>query len=223
MSASRSIGNAVVDGLRVRAANLRESALRRIYDLEDRCFDLRNGIRTRGVVVGADLHTDSPFKQHATAYHAVWTRNIRTLLRECFARGHKPDVFIDVGCGKGKACFYAARTRRFEKLIGFDFDATLIAAAQVNGQAFGDAPIVFAHRDATEFDLPAGRCFIFMFNPFGAEVMRLFLARNAQAIRDKGSVIAYANDAQREVLERFGFECFYRDSLRKLSLWGARA
>ena len=46
---------------------------------------------------------------HATVYHAVWCRNLRELFDDVNKSGIAFQNFIDIGSGKGKACFYAKK------------------------------------------------------------------------------------------------------------------
>lgn len=201
--------------------NTKEAMLRRMCAMEDWWFDMRHGIDTTGVVTWEFLKTDSAYRKDATAYHAAWCRSIRILIRKCAALGIRPEVFIDIGSGKGKPCFYAATIKRFKRIIGLEFDTSLVDQANVfRKKGFTQYPIEFLHADAASYQLgEMPQSLLFMFNPFGAEVMRLFLKNNSDAMRKYRHVIAYSNDMQREVLEEFGMEQLFRDSVRKMSLW----
>jgi hypothetical protein len=61
-----------------------------------------------------------------------------------------------------------------------------------------------------------------MFNPFDAAIMARFLETNRSHFERFGSVIAYANDQQRQTLTDFGFDTVFRDQLRKISLYDFR-
>lgn len=189
------------------------------YAWEDRLFDLRAGIDTRGVINADSLETTSPYKNQATSYQAAWCRNIRRLLNEMRDQGHRPDSFVDVGCGLGKACFYASRWR-FKHIVGVDFDATLVQGALLNRERCRlNVPIEFSVADAASYQVPdyLGSFIAFLFNPFGAEVLRLFLEHN-QARMHNG-LIAYANDKHREVLISAGMKPLFREDARAISLW----
>lgn len=187
------------------------------FGIEDRWFDWRLGIDTRGVVPPAQLgDPHAAAHQHATSYQAVWTRNLRVLLREAARRSHV-EVFIDVGSGKGKACFYAAP--RFRRVIGVEYAGELVAEARRNQQRAGYANVEFVHADAAHYDVPQEPALVFLFNPFDAVTLGHFLERNAARLRASGSLIAYANDLQRQVLEAAGFACVFREPARNISLW----
>jgi SAM-dependent methyltransferase len=110
---------------------------------------------------------------------------------EEFARGfsqlairHEEFTFIDLGSGKGRALLLAAKFP-FRRLIGVEFARELheIAAANVlhYRNPDGKQPQFQLHcMDATEFDFPREPSVVFLYNPFGPEV----IARIAQRLLD---------------------------------------
>lgn len=196
-----------------------ETLRQQLFELEDTFFDAASGIDTRGRIPGENLRTASSFKSHATAYQAVWCRNIRKLLSEAEKHGFNGD-FIDVGCGKGKACFFASRFG-FRTILGIDFDDELIRIAEENRLRFiGDrSNIRFQHSDAAEFLVPESRTVVFMFNPFDAVIMDKFVRNNIDSLRRHRSMIAYANDRESSILQGAGMERVFAEPARKLSLW----
>lgn len=197
-----------------------ERLRRGAFQLEDLLFDVRANIHTRGMIVQDQLHTDSPNKLHATAYHAVWCRNLRKLIMTARTLGYELGSFVDIGCGKGKACFYASRFG-FSRVVGVDFDPRLVEAAEANKAAFRypAEAIEFLVGDAADYLVPEDGALVFMFNPFDASVMERFLERNAARLRASGSVVAYANDGQLAVLAGAGMVALFREPARKISLW----
>lgn len=194
-----------------------EKLKRLAYGLEDRLFDLRHGIDTRGVLPpAAHGDADAQAARHATSYQAVWTRNLRVLLREARRIG-RAETFVDIGSGKGKACIYAAA--HFARVIGVEYAPALVEEARRNSRRAGRTNISFVHADAAEYDLPEEAALVFLFNPFDAVVLGRFLARNVQRIRAHGSVIAYANDLQRDTIAAGGLVCVFREPARGISLW----
>jgi precorrin-6B methylase 2 len=194
-----------------------EKLKRLAYGLEDRLFDLRHGIDTRGVLppaAGGDAQSRAA--SHATSYQAVWTRNLRVLLREA-RKVLRADTFVDVGAGTGKACIYAAP--HFAQVIGVEYAPQLVEEARRNQQRARRDNITFVLADAAEYDLPDAPALVFLFNPFDAVILGRFLARNRERIRAHGSVIAYANDLQRAALADAGFACVFREPARNISLW----
>jgi hypothetical protein len=76
--------------------------------------------------------------------------------------------------------------------------------------------------DAVEFPLPEGPCLAFLFNPFGAPVMRRLLAawrlslRKTLAGRARQLDILYVNNEQERVLEQqAGFERLFLGQVRR--------
>lgn len=193
-----------------------EKFKRLCFTFEDRVFDWWNNIDTRGVAVSSELGLHAQATAHATAYQAVWTRNLRALIRVARHAG-APSAFIDIGAGKGKACIYASR--HFLRVIGVEYSSELVTVARANQQHAGRTNIQFILADATHYDIPDETSMIFLFNPFDSVVLSRFIARNHTRIKKHGSLIAYANDMQRETLVEFGFECIFRDTIRSISLW----
>jgi len=195
---------------------LTEKFIRAFCTIEDYLFDLYTGIDT-----GSNPH-EMASHQFGYGYQAVWIRNVRQLIYKAFSLGETPVAFIDIGCGKGKACFYANTTGKFKHVLGIDVSEVLIDKAHLNLHAFRKGGVQFIQADATEYVLPPVKSFIFMFNPFGEDVMRRFIELNYSVLRDHGSLLAYANDVERAVIEKYGFVSIYRDNKRKLSLYRAR-
>ena len=196
---------------------LAEKIRRTVYGWEDRLFDWRLGIDTGGVIAVADLATgDGEADSHATAYQPVWTRNLRALVRRSRQLADLK-VFLDIGAGKGKACFYASP--RFERVIGVEYSALLVDAAKANLRRARNSNIEFVQADARQYDVPGQACLVFMFNPFDGQTLGQFVARNRAAMQAHGSLLAYANDVHRAVLQESGFSCAFRDARRNISLW----
>jgi SAM-dependent methyltransferase len=191
----------------------------RWFDFEDYLFEKRHRLDLGGVVPVKDLMDDADLPiSHASTYHAVWSRNLRELFREARRTGHHFDNFVDIGSGKGKACFYAHTRQPFRNIVGVEFSSVLVGISRQNQQRFGADNIAFVNADATGFNLPAGNNIVFMFNPFDDVILERFIKHNLDHFRQHRSVIAYANDVQRMTLAKFGFEILYRNQERKISL-----
>jgi len=191
----------------------------KFYDLEDAVFERKHGLNLNGVIPRDGLVAEHvPSVSHASAYQAVWCRHLRELFREARKTGDKFEYFIDVGSGKGKACFFASQAGMFDKVIGVEFSAPLVEIAQANLARFGKSNIAFLNTDATHYDLPAGRSLVFLFNPFDDVILERFISNNIELFRKHRSVIAYSNDVQRATLTRLGFETIFRNPTAKNSL-----
>ena len=189
-------------------------------------FDLEFGVRTSGLVAGRHLRIGRPHDRHITAYYAIAPSVFHGLLvrwRRC--RPIEPldaYTFIDLGAGMGRALLLASQYP-FRAIAGVELHPTLARIARRNlalWRASGHTrpPMRFYCRDATAFPLPSGPCLVFLFNPFGAPVLRRLvrlwkqkLARNAGPID-----ILYVNDEQRDVLScESGFERLFRGQIRR--------
>ena len=174
-------------------------------------FDLEFGVRTSGLVAGRHLKSGHGADRHNTAYFGV----APSVFREMVVRWRrlKPGVgideyaFVDLGAGMGRAMLLAAEFP-FRAVVGVELNPTLarigrknMALWRASGRA--KAPIRMVCGDAAEFELPAGPCVVFMFNPFGAPVMKRLLAtwRRALAGREDRVDILYVNDEQERVLK----------------------
>jgi SAM-dependent methyltransferase len=136
--------------------------------------------------------------------------------------------FLDVGAGMGRAVLLAAELP-FRQVLGVELNPTLARIARRNltvWRATGRAraPMRVVCGDAVEFRLPPGPCLAFLFNPFGAPVMRRLLTAWSNTLRGYAGIsdshpsrkdqdaarvghpapldILYVNNEQESVLER---------------------
>jgi SAM-dependent methyltransferase len=81
------------------------------------------------------------------------------------------DVFVDLGCGKGRVVFWVA-LQKIKKAVGVEINKNLIEIARDNllKLKLRNSPIDFVQADVVNFDLREGTVF-FMFNPFGLETL----------------------------------------------------
>jgi len=187
--------------------------------IEDKLFEKWHGLDCSGFIDRHELETNySSALEHSRAYEAVTCVAIRELLEEAKKTGIVFDHFIDLGSGKGKACFYAAANYRFRRLIGVEFSAPLVRAADHNIRKFGAENICFVNADAAGFSLPAGDNLVYLFNPFGEAILHEFLKNNMDRFRQSRSIIAYANDKHRLCLAKAGFVTLFRNQDSQSSL-----
>jgi cyclopropane fatty-acyl-phospholipid synthase-like methyltransferase len=87
------------------------------------------------------------------------------------------DTFVDIGSGKGRALL-AATLYKPARIIGVELNPALCAEATQNISHLKKphSPIDIQNISATDFDATAGTVF-YLFNPFGDETLRLFLAQ----------------------------------------------
>jgi hypothetical protein len=189
-------------------------------------FDLEYGVRTSGLVAGRHLLAGHRHDRHATAYYAVAPSVFQSMLnRWQRLRPIQPIdqfTFIDIGAGMGRAMLLAA-AYSFRAVIGVELNSTLartgrrnMALWRASGRAH--APMRMLCRDVIEFNLPPGPCLVFLFNPFGAPVLRRMLNRWSHSIdRRPGQLdILYVNNEQENVLEqRAGFKRLFNGKVRR--------
>ena len=196
----------------------------RLVPLSNRLFDTIHRVNTQGFSMPQDLDSDSPQRGHSNEYLAVWTANIKRLLRVTanlvpFDRA----TFVDLGCGEGKACLIAQRFG-FKVVRGVEFDRSLLAAARRNletGRFVTPDSIDFIEADCSEYRLDAAEHLVlFMFNPFDDTILTAFLDNNADTLRNAASChVLLANDVWRIVLRAYGFAKVYENPIRKISVW----
>jgi predicted RNA methylase len=175
-------------------------------------FDLENGVRTSGLVAGRHLKSGHAHDKHATAYYGVAPSVFRRLMerwrRTRPAAEISETTFIDIGAGMGRAVLLAAEMP-FRQVIGVELHPALVRVARRNLAVWRKAgrvksPVKMVVADAVEFAYPAGPTVLFLFNPFGAVVMRRLLKGLAKAFADSAGEldILYVNDEQAWVLEQ---------------------
>ena len=105
-----------------------------VSSVADRHFDLVFGTETRGVVENADLRdVTSANLARGIRYEPTRAIPFRRVLRAARIPGE--GAFVDLGCGKGRACMLAA-LHGFEKVVGVDYSPELCRIAERNFDAF---------------------------------------------------------------------------------------
>lgn len=173
-------------------------------------FDLEFGVRTSGLVAGRHLRSGHLSDRHATAYYGVAPSVFNSMLERW--RRSKPVApldaytFIDLGAGMGRAMLLASE-HPFRAVLGVEFHPTLARIARRNMALWRDAgralaPMHVYCRDAVEHPMPDGYCVVFLFNPFGAPVLKRLLARwrRVFAGREGQLDILYVNNEQDRLL-----------------------
>jgi hypothetical protein len=189
-------------------------------------FDLEFGVRTSGLVAGRHLAVGHRSDRHLTAYYAVAPSVFQSIIvrwRRC--RPAAPIdgfTFVDLGAGMGRAMLLAAEFP-FRAVVGVELHPALARIARRNmalWRAAGRAraPMRMLCRDVADFALPTGPCVAFMFNPFGAPVLRKLLTIWSRSLAGReGQVdLLYVNNEQERVLERQGgFQRLFLGQIRR--------
>ncbi|MGA2728877.1 MAG: class I SAM-dependent methyltransferase [Terracidiphilus sp.] len=180
-------------------------------------FDVANGVRTSGLVAGRYLKSGHLHDRHATAYYGVAPSVFRSLVRRWMLSKPTAPIdeftFIDIGAGMGRAALLASEIP-VHQIIGVELNPTLARIARRNlaiwrSTGMAKVPTRISCCDATEFTFPAGPCLVFLFNPFGATVMRRFLTRIATSFAGRMHAVdlIYVNNEQEaEFVRRRSFQ-----------------
>ena len=96
-------------------------------------------------------------------------------------------TLIDIGAGMGRAVLLAAEMP-FRAVVGVELNPTLARIARRNlavwrAAARARAATRIVCGDAAQSKFPPGPCLAFLFNPFGATVMRRLLRHMAASFR----------------------------------------
>lgn len=140
----------------------------------------RFGVSTKGSVTTEAHRRDS-------ASHRYEVVNYATLDSMFGAIDVDPErqVFLDYGCGKGRA-IVAAATRPFRRVIGVEFSPELAAIARDNvrraEQHLRCRDVQVVVENAAEFVVPADVNVMFLFNPFSDHVMNAVLQRISESL-----------------------------------------
>ena len=187
-------------------------------------FDLEFEVRTSGLVAGRDLKSGHKADRHNTAYFGV----APSVFQEMIVRWRrlKPAAaideftFVDMGAGMGRAMLLAAEFP-FRAVLGVELNPTLARIGRRNMALWRAAgrdksPMRMMCRDAVEFNLPAGPTVAFLFNPFGAPVLRKLLRKWSEEVREGQLDILYVNNEQGAVLDKqAGFARLFKGEVRR--------
>lgn len=113
--------------------------------------------------------------------------------------------FVDLGSGKGRVVLLASRLP-FQRVLGIEHRLKLHAIAERNKLAFersGEAvaPIHFLCGDVATHPLPDGPLALWLFNPFGPEVLLPLLAR----LKDREVYLLYLYPIEQQLVVAAGF------------------
>jgi 16S rRNA G966 N2-methylase RsmD len=230
MQSALNKAQALSDKLR---AVMRRSNTEKLYNIEfhisrisDFLFEKAYRLDFRRSVFGGELFTDNLISEHGkSAPHATFYLTslpfiLKRIIDEAHHTGCKFDNFIDIGSGKGRPCLYAARTGRFNKVIGVEFSDNLVEIARNNAEKCKlDKDITFVNTDASDYVFPSGKNLIYIFNPFNEHILENLIKTNIAYFEREDALIAYHYDEHRSILTNLGFETIYRNQRLALSLY----
>lgn len=168
-------------------------------------FDLRYGTDTRASVELKNLTIESENKARGVGYQPSTPALFHRIMR--LVALPPGSVFVDVGCGMGRALLMAA-SYDFKRIVGIEFSPALCAIARRNVEIFrrrtGVAtPIEIIEADVAEYDIRNDQNVFYMFNPFDDVVMESLLDRIEQSRARTPRVIwlVYLYPTRRHVIE----------------------
>jgi SAM-dependent methyltransferase len=197
-------------------------------------YDVRNGTDTGGIEPSGGKKSDHPYWGAAP-----------TVVRTALAKVPTPEklAFIDLGCGKGRPLFVASELP-FRAILGVELSEALAKVGQVNAAIMAQryperTRIEVMAGNAANFRLPPGDIALYLYNPFGPDLMRKVVAEveSALAVESRTIYVIYQNPVAGDcfdaspVLRRFyaghikyaweerGFRLDVRDTQDAVIIW----
>jgi len=140
----------------------------------DQQFDRKHGTDSGGIIQLDLLTVTGGNIEHGRYHQAIWVKWFRRAMEHIRA-DFENFVFIDYGCGKGRALLLAT-DHPFKKIIGIEFAREFCVLAEQNIEIFlkqtgrpNNTEIMWT--DAETYSLPDEDTVIFFYNPFAEEVM----------------------------------------------------
>ncbi len=154
--------------------SLRNRVLKAVNHWRCQAWDLVHGVDTCGDIPVASFNFDNKNKTSGLEYQSHHPRIIRDGLN---ASGIEFSnyIFIDYGCGKGRALLVASEFP-FRKIIGLEFVPQLADIARQNIKRYRTSDrlcrdIEVVTGDAEDYLLPPEPAFLYFYSPFSTEVM----------------------------------------------------
>jgi len=171
----------------------------------DRCFH----VDTADVLLGPpELQSDQRFV-HSNWYGPTATKTFSRILRE-FHLDFREFVFVDFGCGKGKALLLASRLP-FRQIIGIELWPELFEVALKNLKSYTGKRQCKTFRllqmDASEFPFPREPGIYYFYDPFREEVLRKVLDNMRRSLAEvpRESYVVYTELERPDILDQADF------------------
>jgi SAM-dependent methyltransferase len=154
-------------------------------------FDRALGTDTSGFVAAEKLPSSPLDSQKKHCYAGSQPSIIRSVLAALPSLENF--TFVDLGCGKGRPLLVASEFP-FRDLVGVELAPELAAEARKNAailqQRFpARVPVRIVTADASTFPFPAGNLVVFLYNPFGEEVIAKVIAGIEAALVSKNRAL----------------------------------
>ena len=179
-------------------------------ELAEEGFDRKHGTDTAEMLYGAELgFFFNSRKGEINAYQAVKTEYITRPLN-LLSFDLSQYTFIDIGCGKAKPLLVGS-DYPFKKLIGIEISPSCVSIARRNIDIYNSPNLDKSRFDIIESDIedyvfPDEPSVIFMFNPFGKEIMQRVLKNLKGSLREhpRNVMIIYINPSHDDVIDSSG-------------------
>jgi SAM-dependent methyltransferase len=180
-----------------------------------RGFDRVHGVTTQALVLLGQLEAawDDAYA-HATHYEPVPVEAFAELLAALPRALVSSAVFVDVGCGMGRAVLLATE-HPFKQVVGIELSPALHAVARENlaaarGLRTRCRDVRLRRGDARRSRFPRGDLVVFLFNPFDHEVLRAVLERIVRSRRPGDRVtLLYHVAVHREIVAEYASDVLY--------------
>lgn len=175
--------------------NLNFKLMRPLVKMHNMAWECKLGIHSRGIVF---TKKQMDYKHYATSSYSFIMRILRSLNMV------DSDVFVDIGCGKGRVLCCAAWFD-IKQVIGVEIDDDLYKIARENARkAHGrKSSIRIIHASATDFDFRLGTIY-YLFDTYGESSLRITLAKMKESLwqHPRRFRIVYVNPVHEAVFSR---------------------
>jgi cyclopropane fatty-acyl-phospholipid synthase-like methyltransferase len=201
---------------------LKEGVKERVRACEDWWFDTTRRVQTSGLVRRPEAANIVGEIRDSHMYGPVRVANAHAALKDLplGGGGYSQYTLIDMGSGKGRVLFVAAEYP-FRKVMGVEFSNALHDEAVANLKRYKFprrrcADIEPVHADAREFEFPNDNLVIYLFNPFGPEVMERMLENLERSLKEnpRHAIVAMLWPEHSDVVERMAIMRVYRKTRR---------
>ena len=188
------------------------AAVRRVRDYQHRSqladpFDLQYVVDTARQISLFQLDITSRHESVGSGYQPSPVGVCDELLSSLPIR-YEDFVFVDLGAGKGRVLMLASRFP-FKRLIGVEFALALVETARQNFKRFGCIAEV-VHADAADYRFPHDNLVVYLYNPFGSEVLRPVLSSLRQIGAEREVFLLYLNPKNDSCVQEFAHEIYQR-------------
>jgi SAM-dependent methyltransferase len=181
----------------------------------DATFDVSHGVRTISEVTLRRLDVDDHSKQQAHGYRPVRAASFQAALRSF--KVPTDGVFVDFGCGKGRALILAL-DHGFRGVVGVELSAALCDVARRNlavyrARSGNGASARVVQGDAGRYAVGADDRVFFFYDPFGPDVMRQVVdnIERSYHAQPRPLHLLYTHPVHRDVVEARAFWSLVRD------------